>query len=54
MLLKSLQNISQSYIKYTENTLLTHNNNDNSIITVIIVAVADNNSLRIKKKLSFK
>ena len=55
MLLRSLQNINQSYIKCTENTLLIHSNDDDDIITVIIVAVTDNDSnLKIKKKLSFK
>ena len=57
MLLRSLQNISQSYIKYTENTLFIHDNDDdNNIIAVIIIAVTDDNNdtLRIKKKLSFK
>ena len=55
MLLRSLQIISQLYIKYIENALFICNNDDNDIITIIIIAVADSNDdLRIKKKLSFK
>ena len=45
MLLRSLQDISQSYTKYTENASLIHDNNNdsNDIIVVIIVAVVINN-----------
>ena len=45
MLLRSLQDISQSYIKYTENALLIHdNNNDNDNIIIVIIIVDDGNS----------
>ena len=53
MLLRSLQNISQSHIKCTENASLTHNNN-NDIIIIIVAVVNDNSNLKIKKKFSFK
>ena len=42
MLLRSLQDTSQSYIKCTENALFIHNDNDNSGNDVVIVIV--NNS----------
>ena len=53
MLLRNLQDISQLYTKYTENTLLTHNN-DNDVIIIVITVINDGNNLRIKKKFSFK
>ena len=55
MLLRNLQNISQSHIKYTESTLLTYNDNNSNITAVIIITVSNSNdNLRIKKKFSFK
>ena len=54
MLLRSLQSISQLYIKYTENTLLIHDDNDGIIVIVVIIIVHHNSDLRIKKKFSFK
>ena len=39
--LRSLQDINQSHIKYTENALLIHDDNDNSGSGVIIIVVID-------------
>ena len=54
ILLRSLQNISQSYIKCTENTLFIYNNDDSGIIIIITAVISGGNSLKIKKKFSFK
>ena len=45
MLLRSLQDISQSYIKCTENTSLTYDDDDsNSSIIVIVIIIDDSNN----------
>ena len=41
MLLRSLQNINQLYIKCTENALLIYDNDDDSNSSVIIVVIDD-------------
>ena len=50
--MRSLQDISQPYIKYTENTSLIHNNDDddNGIIIVVIVNDNDNSNFENKEK----
>ena len=51
MLLRSLQDINQLYIKHTENTLLTHDNDDNdSNGIIVIIIVDDNNDFKNKEK----
>ena len=53
ILLRSLQDISQLYIKYTENALLIHNNdnnNDNVIVVIIIIIISDNDNFKNKEK----
>ena len=54
MLLRNLQNINQSHIKYTESTLFIHDDDDNNVTAVIVITVNSSNSLKIKKKFSFK
>ena len=53
MLLRSLQDINQSHIKYTENTLLIHNDNNSSdsiIIIIIIIVIIINNDSNFKNE----
>ena len=42
ILLRSLQDISQSHIKYTENALLIYDDDDDGDNVVIIIVVDDN------------
>ena len=53
MLLRSLQNINQLYIKYTENALLIYNNdnnNNNVIVIIVIIINSSDNSFKNKEK----
>ena len=49
--LRSLQDISQSHIKCTENASLTHDNNDNDDSSdIIVVVINDDNDSNFKNK----
>ena len=50
ILLRSLQDISQLYIKCTENTLLIHDDNDNDSSVIIVVVINDDNDSNFKNK----
>ena len=50
ILLRSLQNINQSHIKYTENALLIHNDNNNDSNIIIIIVVIDDNDNNFKNE----
>ena len=41
--LRSLQDISQPHIKYTENTSLIHDNNNDGGNSVVVVVINDGN-----------
>ena len=52
MLLRSLQDINQPYIKYTENTLLIYDNNDDNSddVIIIIVVISDDGGSNFKNE----
>ena len=51
MLLRSLQDISQSYIKYTENALLIYDNDDDNNNDVVVIVINDgDDSFKNKEK----
>ena len=55
MLLRSLQDISQSYLKCTENTSFIHDNNndDGNIVIVVIINDDDNDDFENEEKVQF-
>ena len=50
MLLRSLQDISQSYIKYTENALFIYDNDNSNDDVIIIVIVSNSGNFKNKEK----